>query len=157
MAAFVSTDVTITLGKDERDIGGGGVFKNLSIATIAFGDDSLTYATGGVPLPAIGSFGLKRALDLMVIEQPSANGFTYRYDRTAHKIKIFTQGFSTGATGAAATEDGALVNNSLGAEAVAPRMSKTAVSTTYDMGPLIELPDALAPAAVTLKALVVGT
>lgn len=157
MTAFASTDITVTLNAPERDIGGGGVFKNISIATIAFGNGALTYATGGVPMPAIGRFGMKRAVDLMLIEQPSANGFIYKYDAANNKIKIFTQGFLTGGTVAGAAENGALVTDSAGAEATAPRMPKTAVNTTYDTGPMIELPNGLAPAAVTIKALVVGS
>lgn len=156
MGAFASTDVTITLAAPERDIGGGGMFKNFSIATIAFGDGSLTYATGGVPLPAIANFGMKRAIDLMLIEQPAANGFIYKYDRDNHKVKIFTQGVTTGSTATASNEDGAKVENSFGVEG-SPRIPNTAVDTTYDIGQLIELPNGSAPAAVTLKAAVIGT
>lgn len=156
MANFASTDVTITVRPNDRNIAGvGGASKDIVYATIAFGNGSLQYATGGVPLPAIGNFGLLREIDLMLIEQPSANGFTYKYDHTAHKIKIFTQGFATGATAVAAAENGALIKNSAGSEA-APRIPDTAASSTYDMGPMIELPNGIAPAAVTLRALVIG-
>jgi hypothetical protein len=159
MANFASTDVTITVRPNDRNIAGvGGASKDIVYATIAFGDGNLQYATGGVPLPAIGNFGLLREIDLMLIEQPSANGFIYKYDHTAHKIKIFTQGFSTGITAAVTLNDktGALVKNSAGIEATGPRMPDTAASTTYDMGPMIELPNGTAPAAVTLRALVIG-
>lgn len=156
---FATTDVTITVRPNDRNIAGvGGASKDIVYATIAFGGGSLQYATGGVPLPAIGNFGLLREIDLMLIEQPSANGFIYKYDHAAHKIKIFTQGFSTGGTTAATLNDttGALVANSAGAEATAPQMPLTAKSSTYDMGPMIELPNGIAPAAVTLRALVIG-
>ncbi len=156
MADFASTDVTVTIATRDREIFGATAGKNGTIATVAFGDGALTYNTGGVPMPAIGTFGFHKAIDLGMIQQPVANGFVYKYDSANRKIKIFTQGFTTGSTGAGATENGALVENSVGAEAAAPRMSKTAVDTTYDMGPLIELPDGLAPAAVSLKILFIG-
>ena len=156
MADLTASDVAVSVPTNDRDIGGGGVFKNLSLASITFGDGAKTYPSGGVPLPAIGHFGLKRQLQLLLIQQPVANGFVYKYDAENNKIKIFTQGFSTGATAAGAAENGALVKNSAGTEATAPRMPKTAINTIYDMGGLIELPTTIAPAAVTLKALAIG-
>jgi hypothetical protein len=156
MTDLASTNVTVTVNSADRDVLGGGGFKNLTIATIAFGNGTLTYPTGGVPLPDKAQFGFRNAIDFVSIQQPSANGFIYKYDATDHKIKIFTQGFTTGATGAASNENGALATDSAGAEAAAPRMPKTAPSTVYDMGALIELPAGIAPAAVTLKLLMAG-
>jgi len=156
MAAIASTNVAVAVTPAQRNIAGAGAYKNFTLAQITFGDGSLTYPTGGVPLPAIGAFGLHKGIDFALIEQPPANGFVYKYDKVNHKIKIFTQGVSTGATAAASNEDGALVKDSSGAEAAAPRLPKTAASTTYDLGPLIELPATIAPAEVTLQMLVVG-
>jgi len=156
MPPITSADVTVTVSAPDRDIGGGGVFKNITLASIAFGNGTLTYPTGGVPLPAIGNFGYKRELKFVGIQEPSANGFVYKYDDAAHTIKIFTQGFKTGPTTVATNENGALVLNSAGAEAAAPRMPKTAIDTVYDTGGLIELPATVAPAAATLKLLLFG-
>lgn len=156
MAAITSSDVTVTVANKDRDIGGGGVFQNLTIASVAFGDGSLTYPTGGVPLPAIGQFGFKRGINFAAVQPPYDDGFVYKYDATNHKILMYTQGVLTGATAAAVNENGALVKNSAGAEAAAPRLPKTAASSTYDLGPMIELPNTVAPAAKTLKLLMIG-
>lgn len=87
MTAFASTDVTITLTAQDRDVV-PGARKVVSLATIAFGNGALTYATGGVPLPAIGNFGMKKALQRMLIQQPYGSAYIYRYDPDNHKIKI---------------------------------------------------------------------
>lgn len=156
MAAITAADVAVAVSPQNRDIAGAAAFKNMTLASLTFGNGSLTYPTGGVPLPAISAFGLHKAIEFAAIEQPPANGFVYKYDKTNHKIKIFTQGVLTGATAAAANEDGALVKDSGGVEAAAPRLPKTAASTTYDLGPLIELPATIAPASVVLDMLVIG-
>lgn len=156
MADISSSNVTVTVLPRNRDMGGVNSAKNMTLATVAFGDGALTYPTGGVPMPAIGAFGLRKAIDAAFIQDPVDNGFVYKYDAANRKIKIYTQGFATGATAAAVNEDGALVKNSAGTEATAPRMPKTAINTTYDMGGLIELPATIAPAAVSLKLLVIG-
>lgn len=87
MTAIASTDVTITLSAQNRDIV-PGARKNVSLVTIAFGNGALTYSTGGVPLPAIGNFGMKKQLQGMLIQQPYGSLFDFRYDATNHKIVI---------------------------------------------------------------------
>jgi hypothetical protein len=155
MAEITSADVTVTVNASDRDIAGPGAFKNLTVAQLVFGDGALTYPTGGIPLPAIGAFGLNKGIDMALVA-PAINGFVYKYDKTNHKMLIYTQGVVTGATAAGATENGALATNSAGTEATAPRLSKTAPSTTYDLGPLIQLPATIAPAATTLQMLIIG-
>lgn len=155
MAYFASTDITVTVAAKDRNIFGAAGQKNGTIATVAFGDASLQYATDGVPMPAIGTFGYHKEIALGLIQQPSANGFLYKYDSTNRKIKIFTQGIKTGATAAGAPENGALVKNSLGVQGT-PRMPNTVASTTYDMGEPIELPNGTAIAAVSIKLLLIG-
>lgn len=88
MAALASTDVTISitkdhiLGKQRRIIG-----------TITFGDGSLTYPTGGVPLPAYTSFNFKRGIDTLSIH--GVNGLTtdymIQYDKTNHKLLMYEE------------------------------------------------------------------
>lgn len=156
MGAFASTDVTVTIASRDREIAGAAAGRNMTLATVAFGDGSvLTYATGGVPMPAIGTFGFRNEITMGLIQQPAANGFIYKYDASARKIKIFTQGVRTGSTGAGAAENGARVENSFAVEGAA-RLPNTAVDTTYDIGQLIELPNGSAPAAVTLQILFIG-
>jgi len=86
MTAFATTDVTVTVS---RDIGHGAIGKNLSVATVAFGDSALTYATGGVPMPAIGVFGYQKDIEFFQVQQPNGNNYHYRYDDTNNKIKIY--------------------------------------------------------------------
>ena len=156
MTAIASTDVTVTVSpRDKNMLAMGGGSKIISLANIAFGDGSLTYETGGIALPAKSRFGMVRLLQRVFIQQPDGNGFVYRYDPDNHKMKIFTQGFTTGSTAAASNENGALAEDSVASEGT-PRLPNTVADTTYDMGGLIELPNGTAIAAVTLPVMVVG-
>jgi hypothetical protein len=148
--ALTASDVTVTISNRHKERIAGGMRK--VIADIKFGDGAETYPTGGVPLPAKEQFGFKREIALGMIEQPSANGFVYKFDRSNHKIKIFTMGFVTSATGSSLIQGNApFVENSAGADTQMMIAGATVADTTYDMGPLIELPAALAPAEVTLR------
>ncbi len=158
MTALASSDVTVTLSPRDKDIGHGALVKNISIASVAFGDGALTYPTGGVPLPAIGRFGFLREVKFCAIEQPYGNGFVYKYDGVNNKLKIFTLGVTTGSTGTTiSTVSGATptIENS-GSVAGDPQLAGATIDTTYDFGPMIELPATIAPAAVTVKMLMVG-
>jgi hypothetical protein len=154
MTALASTDVTVSISNRDKDFGHGRLGKNITIADLTFGNGALTYATGGVPLPEIARLGFHKAISFGAIEE-SADGFVYKFDRANHKLKIFTQGFTTGSTGTAVMENGALVEDSFGAEGN-PRISNTAKDTTYDTGQLIELPNGSAPAAATVRMMFVG-
>ena len=155
MPALESTDVTVTTDRRLLDIGRRGLDKNMSLPSVAFGDGALTYPTGGVPLPDKAKFGYNRSIDFCTPQQPSANGFVYKYDETNHKLKIFTQGITMGSTGASPPTDGAKVEDSAGSAGnlVMPGASE---DETYDLGPMIELPSTIAPAAVTVKLLMIG-
>jgi len=106
-------------------------------------------------LPAKEQFGFRLGIDFCAVEPDPDDGFFYKFDATNHKLKIFTQGITTGSTTVANNEDGALVEDSFAAEGL-PRIPHTAVDTTYDLGQLIELPNGSAPAATTAKLLLVG-
>ncbi len=154
MTALASSDVTVTVAARDRDIGRGALAKNVSVAGVAFGDGSLTYPAGGVPMPGIGSFGFLREIKVGLIEQPPGDGFVYKYDQANHKIRIYTQGVATGATvsaGATASK----VKDSAGAETDVQFVG-AAVSQTYDLGPQIELPTGTAVANVSMNMLLVG-
>lgn len=154
MADILSTNVTVTCNQQDRNCAGVGAFKNLILATLAFGNSTLLYPTNGVPLPAIGYFGLHKGIDFAAIQPPPGDGFVYKYDATNHTIRIYAQGVRTGSTGATTSGNGALIENSLAAETAA-RLPNTAVDTNYDLGPMQEI-GALAIAAVTLKLLLIG-
>jgi hypothetical protein len=153
MAAIASSDVTVSVSTRNRDIAPGGP-KLMQIASVGFGNGSLTYPTGGVPLPAIGVFGFKKAIEFGVIEQP-VNGFIYKFDRANHKIIIYTQGMRTGSTATGALANGAYAENSADAETVV-RFSGTAIDTTYDFGPLKEMASTIAPAAASMLIMLLG-
>lgn len=100
MADFASTDVTVTLDPRNRHILGKLKMANCSIA---FGDGALTYATNGVPMPAIGTFGMnKEIIGMTWLEGmgASANGFVYKYDITNNKILIYFADYDGAADGA---------------------------------------------------------
>ena len=86
MADLTASNVTVTL--NSRDIERLGLGKMVSFPTMAFGDGALTYPAAGIPMPAIGHFGMKKVITRVFIEQP-ANGFVYHFDRTNHKLRIY--------------------------------------------------------------------
>jgi hypothetical protein len=81
MADLAATDVTLTrngpykLGKLKSDF-----------ALFTFGDGAKTYPYGGIPLPAIGNFGLKYSGD-MIITGVDEENIVWKYDATNHKLK----------------------------------------------------------------------
>ena len=61
--------------------------------TIAFGDGALTYPTAGIPLPAIGQFGMKvrlEALDFYGVNERTTD-YMLRYNKAAHKLQLFDE------------------------------------------------------------------
>jgi len=56
---------------------------------MAFGDGALTYPYGGVPMPAIGQFGMNKEVSMLDIVDASGSGVIFRYDETNRKMKIF--------------------------------------------------------------------
>lgn len=94
MSALVAGSVTYT-------IQGRGILKEesgfkMASIKIAFGNSTLTYPTGGVPLSGLTSWGFPNLLDSLVFnDSANANGFVYKWDRTNNKLLIYN---SRGAT-----------------------------------------------------------
>ena len=86
MAYLAAVDVTVTLPLADIYYPSGGLVK--SFPTVAFGGASLQYPANGIPMPAIGYFGMKKEIKRVFIEQP-ANGFIYHFDRANHKLRIY--------------------------------------------------------------------
>jgi len=85
MAAIAASDVTLSLDEELRQTN-----QKRNRATVTFGDGALTYPSGGVPLPAIGNFGMVEAMNGVVFLEPNAaNGFVYKYDISAHTVRIY--------------------------------------------------------------------
>jgi len=87
MADLEYTDVTVTLNTRDRHVLGG---IRMSQGNFAFGDGALTYPNGGIPMPAVGSFGMNREVSVLDIVDSSGNGQAYRYDQSNRKVKMFT-------------------------------------------------------------------
>jgi hypothetical protein len=88
MADLAASDVTITL--DPRNRYTLGKLK-MSQGSLVFGDGALTYPAGGVPMPAVGSFGMNKEVSMFDIVDASGDGYIHRYDQANRKLKFFTQ------------------------------------------------------------------
>jgi len=88
MTALVATDVTETLNTRDRHVLGS---LRMSRGSLAFGDGALTYPYGGVPMPAVGKFGMNREVSEMNITDASGAGYDFRYDQTNRTLKLFAQ------------------------------------------------------------------
>ena len=153
MADLVAADVTVTTtgvihkgGRREVEV------------SVAFGDGTDTYPSGGVPMPTRESWGMiERLEDFIMGDAGNALGNIYKYDKTNNKIRIYEQGFRTGSTSAAVNENGALVEGGVdGVTETVVRAPNTAVDTTYQLGVLREFTATSKPAAVTLKGYAYG-
>lgn len=156
MTDFVAADVTITVA--ERQIVGK---KRRARVTIAFGNGSLTYPSGGIPLPTFASWGMIRNIDFVTcFDSDDASGIIWKYDRTNHKLRGYVQGASTsGALATGLSVAGLLSSNTLASTgaAVAVESSGAAASGVIYQGVLKELlAGTHAPAAQTLQAEAVG-
>jgi len=158
MTALASTDVTVTVNARDRDIGHGALGKNMGVASIVFGDGALTYPTGGVPLPGIGSLGLLRQVDIGIVEPPPGDGYVYKYDRANHKLLIYTAAGFTPA-GTIPVTDGTAGNavtfNTDHLEATGGG-DLTLTGSAVAAAALAELANTAAPAATTLKMFFLG-
>lgn len=122
MAATIVTPITLQYT--------AGAYK-VGIAVVNLG----VYATGGVAVdPTL--FGLTTVYMAMFDGNP--NGYAYAWDYTNKKVKVFTQGVTTGGTAAGALANGAFILSDLGTETVI-RFSNTAINTTYNFQAMKEL------------------
>jgi len=91
MTALASSDVTVTEYTHLNNLVPTGN-RRVNVVDIAFGDSTLTYPSGGVPLPDHDKFGVFEEIDALILEMPPADCYDYRYDRTNHKIRIYSIG-----------------------------------------------------------------
>jgi hypothetical protein len=152
MPALDADDVTITI--EERRIEGK---KKKCRIKIEFGNGTLTYPSGGVPMPAFSSLGLKRNLDfLSIIDSDDAQGIVWKYDKDNNKLRAYILGVNVDAAGSGTLDDFPLDTT---AEPLAEAASIGAVGLEASMnllGRLAELKTSSAPAAQTLYAEAVG-
>lgn len=85
MADIAAGDVTYAVVS--RAIDDSGNKRN--VLTVAFGNGTLTYPSGGIPLTKA-SFGCPNVIKSVDLFSPaSANGFVYKYDMANNKIRIY--------------------------------------------------------------------
>lgn len=58
--------------------------------TLNFGNGALQYPFGGIPLPAIGMFGMNSSMDVEVV-QPDGSGIIWKYNQASNALKAFTE------------------------------------------------------------------
>lgn len=134
MADLAATNVTVTVNLKDKLTSGK---KHRIQGTLTFGDGALTYPAGGVPLPAFGTFGMKRNLDMLILtDGASGNGLLWKYDVTNNKLRGYwpTGGGGTAPTAAATNpvlNTGATAVTSSAATApIAPGQAKEFVAAT---------------------------
>jgi hypothetical protein len=94
VADIAATDVTYTLQEGTQKASPSdprfqGVF------TLAFGNGALTIPAGGVPLTRAKLGCPSRIEEFIIMDEANANGFTYKYDASNNKIRVY-QGDSDG-------------------------------------------------------------
>ena len=98
---IVATDIAVTV--DDRWFSGRKRFSTgtLSITkAVGDGSDSLIYPVAGVPLPAIGKFGMPREMfHLAILGTKTANPetFIWLYNKKTNKLLLYEYQASSGA------------------------------------------------------------
>ena len=95
MADLEATDVTITIGQGDVD---QLTFNKMVFPTIAFGDASLTYPSGGIPLPSVGNFDFYQ--QIRFAPDVLKAGYLYHVDIANHKLMIYYADYDADADGA---------------------------------------------------------
>lgn len=85
MADIAAGDVTYTMTKQRKEDSSNKVYN----FTVAFGNATLTYPSGGIPLTA-GKLGCPNQIVSLVIDGPaSSDGVVYKYDKANNKIRLY--------------------------------------------------------------------
>lgn len=146
---LTASDITITLNPQDRDPVGSRWHNRVSIA---FGDGSKTYPSGGIPLPDKSKFGILKELDLLQMQEP-CDGYLYRYDKANHKLRIFYPTKSETDSLSASVDAGATAVTSTAANGSIVSLSGQA---GVPAGAAEEVGTSFAPAATVIEAMVIG-
>ncbi len=106
MSAIAAGDVTYALQEGTQSASADSNFE--AVFSIAFGNGTLTYPAGGVPLTKANLGCPAFVKEFLLLDPASANGFIYKYDRANEKLRIY-QGDND------AVADGALIELTTGA------------------------------------------
>lgn len=99
MADIAATDVTYT--EEAGSARFNTSMRREAVFSIAFGNATLTYPSGGIPLTK-GKMGCPTQIDDLIIEDASAaDGVVYKWDRTNNKIRAYRIGALDGNAAAA--------------------------------------------------------
>lgn len=92
MANLVAGDVTYTKRPGQDELTGSSKYR--AVYSIAFGDGTDTYPSGGVPLTK-GDLGMPNVIEsLTILEDNAGDGYIYKYDDSAATIRIYQGDFS---------------------------------------------------------------
>jgi hypothetical protein len=102
MVDIVAANVTITV---QKRLKAGKRRRNR--CKIEFGNGSLTYPAGGVPMPAAKSFAMNGGVleYLVITDGNDASGLIWKYDQDNKKLRAYVQGYDHGAGGAVTLDD----------------------------------------------------
>ena len=104
MADLASSDVTVTIQKTRILRGSPGGIR-FNTVLIAFGNATLTYPSGGVPMPTYPSFGMMKEIEFLQIMTPGADGVVWTWDYSNKKLRGWLQGTNISAAGAGTIDD----------------------------------------------------
>lgn len=169
MADIAAGDLTYALVKQRKEDSSNKVI-NL---TVAFGNSTLTYPSGGIPLTSA-KLGTPNEIVSLIVDGPaSADGIIYKYDKANNKIRMYrapaqthshdlriTKGAITSGTEIGLSADAAsatLNNNTIAATLTLAKATNGIQSEVLAQASLTEVASgSYAPAATTLYIEVTG-
>lgn len=88
MPAIAAANVTVTVNERVRL-----TKKKAHFCTVTFGNASLTYPTGGIPLPSYASFGFQRALTALEVlgVNERTSDYVVRYGPTNKTLLLYEE------------------------------------------------------------------
>jgi len=152
MADIAASDFTVTVQERRRE-----GKKHVNKVKLVFGNDTLTYPAGGIPLPAYGALGLRRNVEyIRITDANDALGHIWKYDQESHKLRCYVQGVLVGAAGAATLDDFPVTAGDGVTASLSMSFNNNAGAGTQLFGTLKEMATGDAPAAQTIYIEAVG-
>lgn len=152
MTALASTDITVTV--QERVIKG---IEREHLCKFVFGDDALTYPSGGIPIPTFPRLGFFQQVKYLDIIDPNdADGFVWKYDKENKKLRCYVQGYDHGTGGSVTLDDYPITAAAGVTTGISISLTTGAGAAVGRLGALVEMDTASAPAATTMYVRAVG-
>ena len=86
MTALAASDITMSM--NNRDLAQIGKYKMYK-ASMSFGDGALTYPYGGIPMPTLDKFGMKKEIIALQETDSNASPYIFKYDSTNNTMKLY--------------------------------------------------------------------